>query len=148
MFDPTELPRIVEWRASSDGSGLGLVDYVGRCVGATAAVAVVGLLWPRLIRVDQCILIADRYDPQTFAAWRDRASGRAEIEAAINHVHLWDVFDDTDDVQEGALEFLGGVMCQTWRLAVAEAFPGEPMEVEFTNDPDDYGPTVTMRSGK
>jgi len=144
-FDPTHLPPIADWLSSSGDSALGLVDYVGERVGPTAAIAVAGLLWPRFVRVDDCVLIADRYDPPTFAVWKERLDNRADIEAAINHVHLWDVFSDSDDVPDEALEFLGQVMCKTWRAALTEAFPDESMEVEFSNDPNEYGPTVTMR---
>lgn len=119
----------------------------GERVGPTSAVAVAGFLWPRFVRVDGCILIADRYDAEAFTAWKERLNSRAEIEATVNHVHLWDVFGDSHgDVSDEALAFLGEVMCKTWRAAAAEAFPGEPMDVEYSNDSEDYGPTVTMRS--
>lgn len=145
-FDPTGLPRVAEWLAATSGPALGLVDYVGERVGPTATVAVAGLLWPQFVRVDECILIADRYDPQTFATWRERLGKRGDIEAAVNHVHLWDVFSGVESVPDEALKFLGQVMCKTWAAALAEAFPDEQLDIEFSNDPDDYGPTVTMRS--
>jgi len=145
-FDPVDLPQVAAWRESA-GESLGLIDYVGERVGPSAAISVAGLLWPRLVRVQDCILIADRYDAKTFEAWKERLSSRADIEAMINHVHLWDVFGDAQDaVPDEALAFLGEVMCKTWRAAAAEAFPKEPMEVTHSNDAEGYGPTVTMRS--
>lgn len=146
-FDPMDLPEIAEWVSYFDGGPLGVIDYVGEQVGPVAAVALARLFWPGFVRVDGCILLEDRYDEQTFRNWQAELESRAAIEAAVNHIHLWDVFGaSSDSIPDEAMEFLGHVVAKTWASAVAAAFPDEDMLVKFSNDPEDYGPTVTVRS--
>jgi hypothetical protein len=144
-FDPREMPQIVDWlAAASRGGRSSLSDYVSMKVGLPGTVAVAGLLWPKLIRVDDCILVADRYSESSYAEFRSKLADRGDIEATINHVHLWDTFiDDADDVE--ALEYVGHLMAKTWLTTAREAFPEEDMVTEYSNDPVlDYGPTVTL----
>lgn len=91
-------------------------------VAVTAAVALARFFWPEFIEVRGCILLKDRYAPETFREWEGELHSRADIEAVINHVHLWDVFPRDDAMSEDAMAFLGRVIEATWTAALVAAF--------------------------
>jgi hypothetical protein len=142
------MPEIANWLAAASPSGSQLSEYVAEEVGLTGTVAVAGFLWPTLIRVDDCILLSDQYDESAYREFRDRLDRRGDIEATINHVHLWDIFTD-EAADPAALVYVGQLMSRTWLAAAREAFPDDEMVTKYSNDPDlDYGPTLTLRSAR
>jgi hypothetical protein len=143
--DGSRLPRFDEWRRSFGGS-VGLWDYAARKGGTTLALAFASLFWPRLVEVDGCILLLERYDPAVFRQWQERLGDQHDaIERTVNHVHLWDLFDPaSEDVPAGELDSLADVLAATWRAALAEQFPDRIGEVVVERDGEDYGPTITL----
>jgi hypothetical protein len=143
--DEVKLPRFEEWRRGFDGR-VSLWDYASRKGGVTLALAFASLFWPQLIEVEDCILLKERYDPDAFRQWRAQLGDQREaIERAVNHVHLWDLFDAaSEDVPDEGLDCLAAAMAGTWAAAVAEQFPGRLGEVVVTQDGEDYGPTITL----
>ena len=146
-FDPMQLRKATEWRASFQGAPR-LLDYLGEEGGPTLALAFAALFWPTFVEVRGCVLLSDRYEDRNFEEWWQELAGDCRaIEAVANHLHLWDVFDPDDEhVPPEALNHLAEVLGRTWRCALAEQFPDRRFEVEVSDEPYDYGPTVTARS--
>jgi hypothetical protein len=136
----------VEGFLSGDSNHLGHVGQVG---GATLAAAFATLFWPTFVESRGCVLLAERYDEDAFEAWRQSLNGdRRGIEAVVNHVHIWDIFDpDAEGMPGDVLEALVEVLVGGWEAALKDAFPGRHFRVEVVLD--DYGPTLTFfsRSG-
>jgi hypothetical protein len=146
---PLSLPRIAGWRSSLTGAGsLGLWDYLGQEGGATLAVGFAGLFWPSFVEVRGCVLLSERYDAATFEEWWAKLDGDVRgIEAVVNHVHLWDLFDpEAERVPDEALVDLAEVLARCWRAALADRYPGRSFDVAVTADEAEYGPTITISS--
>ncbi len=143
--DASSLPRFDEWRRDVAGS-VGMWDYATQKGGITLAIAFGSLFWPRLIEVEDCVLLVERYDPDVFQQWRDRLGNEREaIERVINHVHLWDLFDpDSEGVPARELDSLAAVLGRTWRAALDAQFPDRIGEVHVAREGEDYGPTLTL----
>src|SRR5581483_8149683 len=57
-----------------------------------AAQDLAGLFWPRFMDVDGYVLMADHFEPDTFAEFRERRpDSRAAVEDLINHVHVLEI---------------------------------------------------------
>jgi hypothetical protein len=143
--DPMDLPRAAAWKASFGGR-LGLTDYLAQEGGATLALAFAALFWPAFVEVRGCVLLAERYDERGFEGWWTQLEGRRrEIEATVNHLHIWDLFaPDDEDLPPGALGDLTKVLAGTWACALGAEFPQRRFDITVTDEPDDYGPTVTF----
>ena len=146
-FDPLALPKVAAWRAGF-GDAPDLLDYLGHEGSATLAVAFGALFWPAFEEHRGCVVLAAHFDAARFEEWWEQLDGDcAAIETTINHLHLWDVFDTaSDDVPPEALRHLAGILAKTWRCALAEQFPGRAFAVDVSDEPDTYGPTLTVRS--
>jgi hypothetical protein len=74
---------------------------------------------------------------------RDQVSGHA---GGI-HLHLWDVFNPENHVEQRCLFELAQVMAETWRVRATKQFPDREIFTEALDDADDvYGPTVYLWS--
>lgn len=144
-IEAMSLPDAAAWRSGFGGS-VGLFDFVARHVSLTAALAFGEVLWPAFVVERGCVLLKERYEPSALDQWWAQLAGDvAALEAVVNHVHVWDLFDqDAVDGLEGACSEMAELIAATWRCALAEAFPDRSFSVVVDND--DYGPTVTFRS--
>jgi hypothetical protein len=142
---PSMLPRFDLWRQDFGGAPT-LWDYASQKGGMTLAIAFASLFWPKLIEVDGCVLLAERYDPETFRQWRDKLGDKREaIERTVNHIHLWDLFDpESDEVPDEQVRVLATTIAHTWRCALNQQFPGRNGDVALAWDEPDYGPTLTL----
>ena len=145
--DPMRLPTVRSW-VSQHGGQLGVWDYLAMQGGASMVVACSYLFWPLFTEVNGCILLAERYEPTNLHQWWTRLSGNvSEVEQVINHVHLWDLFgQDADELPDGTLEELAGVIARCWELALSERYPSRSFEVRVSAADEDYGPTIYMAS--
>lgn len=143
----TDLPRVKQWQKVFGGTP-GLWDYLAQEGSATLALAFAALFWPRFVEIQGCVLLRDRYQPENFRQWWERLAGRvSQIEATINHIHLWDLFDpQKEEIPESALEELAYVLATCWECALRHAFPKRMFTVTVSTGDEDYGPTVTFAS--
>lgn len=141
------MPRLVQWRSEFDGP-LGIFDYLSMRGGPTLALAFAELFWPRFVEIRGCVLLKERYEASNFETWWEKLSGHThEIEAMINHIHLWDLFDlDEEAVPEAAMEELVEVIGLCWGCALRHTYPGRRFDVVVSTDESEYGPTVTFKS--
>ena len=66
------------------------------------------------------------------------------IESVMNHVHLYDLVDESyDDTELGLLEQTAHRIANSWRAKLQHDFPDRSFEVTFATEPDEYGPTVS-----
>lgn len=111
--------------------------------GAELAIAFCALFWPDFIEVEGCIILREKYIPSSFETWWKQLDGdRTAVESVLNHVHLWDLFSGDENIPEGGLEYLGGVLRCCWECSLRQAFPGHTFDVRLAVDADEYGPTL------
>jgi len=95
-----------------------------------AARDLAGLFWPRFIEVDGYVLVADHFEPDSFAEWREqRPDSRPAVENVINHVHLLDIAGPR--AQPEAVGEAGRHITQAWREALEETLPRHEVAVDW-----------------
>ncbi len=108
-----------------------------------AAQDLAGLFWPRFMEVDGYVLVADHFEPDTFAEFRDRRpDSRPAVEDLINHVHVLEIAGP-----EAEPEAVGRAcrhITQAWRDALDSAFPGRELTVDW--DPQERIVTAYSRA--
>jgi len=142
-FHSNDLPEFRAWREALEPPG-DAVSFVAQHVSVTAAYLLAEVFFPELVEVHGCILLAKSYEPANFEDWWERSDGDcAAVERALNHLHLWDIFEPEGDAEERALGKLAQRVALAWRCNAEENFPDRTFVVEVT---DEYGPTVVMSS--
>jgi hypothetical protein len=111
------------------------------------ATAFATLYWPEFVEVDDCVLLKENFIRTSFEEWRDAFQGdRARIEAMINHTQVWDLFPNAEDdhLDEKVFVFIGRTLESCWTAALRAGYPHRTFVVEYADEPDEYGPTVTF----
>jgi hypothetical protein len=108
-----------------------------------AAQGLAGLFWPRFMDVDGYVLIADHFEPDAFAEFRERRpDSRPAVEDLINHVHVQEI------AGPGAKPEAVGEACrhimQAWRDALDSTFPERQLTVDW--DPQERIVTAYSRA--
>ncbi len=149
LLDPMRLAAVSAWTGALQPSGT-VFGYLKYEVGLTNSYVAARLLWPDFVEVRGCVIRQDAYDPVGFEDWWRAESGAVpRIEAVLNHLHLWDLFDldsGARDEIDRTLSDLGKVIEKCWRSALLDRFPDRTFRVTFSEDPLEYGPTVTFCS--
>jgi hypothetical protein len=108
-----------------------------------AAQDLAGLFWPRFMDVDGYVLVADHFEPDTFAEFRERRpDSRPAVEDMINHVHVLEIAGP-----EARPEAVGQAcrhIMQAWRDALDSTFPGRELTVDW--DPQERIVTAYSRA--
>jgi hypothetical protein len=105
------------------------------------------LFWPELVEIEDCVLLKEHLAQTNFEEWKEACEGdRGCIEVSVNHIHVWDLFPNADgkDLNDAVFEYIARVLERCWSCAAKEAFPERTFVVEYSNEPQDYGPTVTL----
>lgn len=140
-FDPKQLLGFREW---ADGFELppDEFDYLMNNLGIASGVMFADLIFPTWIEVRGCVLRESQYEQQNFEQWWETTNGTVPaVEAVINHLHLWDLFEPKDDIDYRALEVLAPKVAFGWHCSAKQQFPDRDFEAEVT---DDYGPTIEI----
>lgn len=133
-YESLDAPEVASWRSGFD-TPPDLLATTAHFVGFDKVMVVAELLWPTFAIERGCVLLPWSFDDETLAGWWQSLDGDVQrIEGVLNHLHLWDVFDSRT-VPAHALEALGRLMAKTWAAALAD---------QVGDEPDDYGPTVSI----
>ncbi|HMA35512.1 MAG TPA: hypothetical protein VKY74_13665 [Chloroflexia bacterium] len=145
-LDKSLLPEYQKWK--SPEKELGIWSYVNMRADYDLAAAFSKLFWPDFVEIDQCVLLAEKYDPKRFKEWMQRYDNdfRA-VESIVNHVHIYDLFMNSPNEEVYSLElfeYLAQVLMRCWKYALADIFPDKQFTFEYKTEPDAYGPTITF----
>lgn len=142
---PDSLPDVHKLKAEMGVTELSLSEYIQQRGNFQLAVAFSKLFDPDFVEVDDLVLLAERCDPDSLATWRETLkNNRQQIEAMVNHVHVYDLFADDTDLPDEVYAYLGATIAKFWRFALAERFPQRRFKVVCSDEPTDYGPTITF----
>ena len=108
-----------------------------------AAQDLAGLFWPRFIEVDGYVLVADHFEPDTFAEFRERRpDSHSAVEDLINHVHVLEIAGPA--ARPEAVGQACRHITQAWRDALDSTFPGRELTVDW--DPQERIVTAYSRA--
>ena len=108
-----------------------------------AAQDLAGLFWPRFMEVDGYVLVADHFEPDTFAEFREqRPDSRPAVEDLINHVHVLEIAGPAAPPE--AVGQACRHITQAWRDALDSTFPGRELTVDW--DPQERIVTAYSRA--
>jgi hypothetical protein len=108
-----------------------------------AAQDLAGLFWPRFVDVDGYLLVADHFEPDTFAEFREqRPDSRPAVEDMINHVHVPEVAGP--NAHPEAIGQACRQITQAWRETLDATFPGREVSVDW--DPQERIVTAFSRA--
>ena len=108
-----------------------------------AAQDLAGLFWPRFMEVDGYVLLAEHFEPDTFAEFREqRPDSRPAVEDLINHVHVLELAGPA--ARPEAVGQACRHITQAWRDALDSAFPGRELTVDW--DPQERIVTAYSRA--
>lgn len=142
-FDSEDIPSFRAWR-SQFRPPPDAAAYLAEHLNVTAAALFSELMCPDLTFVRGCVILTSRYRKDNFEQWWAQEDGNVSaIEAVVNHVHLWDIFEPVGEIEERALESLARRMARSWALHAESQFPDRIFVAEVT---DEYGPTVVLRT--
>ncbi|HEX6472352.1 MAG TPA: hypothetical protein VF069_24885, partial [Streptosporangiaceae bacterium] len=122
-------------------------DFEG---GLRFVLAAAWLFCPETVEYRGCVFLEDRFDPANVDNWfRDLDGSREHVEIMVNAVALWDVFTNTDLVDENRfgeeLPQLAMAIGECWQGILSRRYPDRDVTVRVTGEEDrDYGPTVTF----
>jgi hypothetical protein len=144
-MDFSIFPRIRAW--SERVGGWDLRQYAYNNIDI-ADVAVIGAVFcPGFIEMDGVVFVDFLFHEESYAHWRTKIGGDNQaIERLLNHLHLWDVFDPKSEEDYSALPELCNKIGNMWNASARNAFPDREFSVELSDDPEDYGPTITICS--
>lgn len=146
-FKPEILSDYKDYASASGKRRFGLWDYLSVRGDFELAAAFTKLFWPDFKNVEDCILLAEQYEQETFQEWKQKLNGdRKQIESVINHVHIYDLFLNTknENLDPAIYETIATAMMKCWKCALSEAFPGKKFKIEYETEPEEYGPTLTF----
>jgi hypothetical protein len=118
---------------------LDLIEPGNHC----AAQDLAGLFWPRFIEVDGHVLVADHFEPDTFAEFRERRpDSRPAVEDLINHVHVLELAGP--DARPEAVGQACRHIMRAWRDVLDTTFPERELTVDW--DPQERIVTAYSRA--
>jgi len=136
------LPRLSEWQSLVERP-FSLSDLLKQDGNLDLAVAFAQLFWPTFTEIDGCILRKEQYDPDSFQSWMHSTNGdRRQIESVLNHLHIYDLFQNDREYSLEVYEYVAEILRRTWRAALSEQFPDRRFIFHYATEPDDYGPTI------
>lgn len=142
-IDPNELPAFRMWSEQYEPRPDGAA-YLSDHLSVASARLFADVMVPEFVAVQGCVILKSRYEPENFAEWWSREQGDVTaVERALNHLHLWDLFEPADAAEERAVHELAERIASTWQWHAERCFPGRRFVASVT---DDYGPTVVMVS--
>lgn len=102
------------------------------------------LFCPDFVVVGDAVLRKEAYEPLNFQRWIDETGGDTQaVEATLNHVHLYDIVDEDDPNLEALRSALARIQI-CWAAILKERFPERSFRLVASDEPDDYGPTLTF----
>lgn len=91
------------------------------------------VLYPKFIKVEGFIVVAEHYEEANWRAWREKLDARHAAQL-INHVHLEDLlYRDYVGVKK-LEEHVGDMIAFFWKMAVDHQFPDDDVSVEYNGD--------------
>ena len=131
MHDKNSLliPELAGW---DDGAGITLRSWISGVGRFDHALGYASIFWPDFVQHEGCIL-RETPDDANFQEWmRTMAGDITRVEAMMNHLHVLDLFNDSE-YQPGRplLLRLGQILKSMWSCKLAHDFPSVNFAIEL-----------------
>ena len=127
-----EIEPFIGWqeKAQSDNT---FSDYAQEVSKAAEVFQYAALLYPKFIKVEGFVVVAEHYTEDNWRAWRQKLDAR-DTAQIMNHLHLEDfLYRDIWNVRK-LEEHLGEMIACFWKMAVDQQFPDDNVCVEYNGD--------------
>ncbi len=91
------------------------------------------ILYPRFIKVEGAIVLANHYSEDNWREWR-KSRDSLNTARMVNHVHVEDFLPSDRQGTDKLEKWLGKLLAFFWQLAVDHQFPGAKVQVEFDGE--------------
>lgn len=128
------IPELKDW---NNGKGIDVRSWIG-CVGNyQTAIGYSTMFWPEFVEIEGCVVRAG-IPEENVRQWLMQCNGNPNCaEAAINHVHLNDLFHiGCEDISPERVAYLGRVLKEIFECKLKRDFPDKAFVVAL-NEPDD-----------
>ncbi len=133
IFDEakSEIEPFLQWQNTSSPSTFS--DYAQATSKAVEVFQYAAIFYPKFIRVEGFIVVAEHYSEANWRASRERLDARHTAQIT-NHVHLEDfLYGDCVEVLR-LQEHLSEIIAFFWQMAVDNQFPDDNVRVEYNGD--------------
>lgn len=143
-----KIEGLKKFRKEFDNPNFNLWDFINYKSDFDLAFAFCKLFFPDFIQVEGCVLLAEKFEPASFANWKNVLNqDRHQLESTLNRTHVYDLFSESESSVEVNLEMceeIGKYLAKSWASALKENFPEKKFDIRFSTEPNDYGPTITF----
>jgi hypothetical protein len=150
-WDKRELPSFfLKWRSAWQGPELKPRHYIDIEGGLRFVLAAAWLFCPETVEYRGCVFLKDRFGPANVDNWFRVLKGSTQhVEITVNAVELWEVFGNTDLVDENRfgeeLPQLAMAIGECWQGVLSRRYPDRDVTVQVADEEDRaYGPTITF----
>ncbi|MGO1975470.1 MAG: hypothetical protein ACTH2Q_21125 [Propionibacteriaceae bacterium] len=99
-----------------------------------------------LVEYRGCLIRKAVFSERVVDLWLEQTEGSTTaVELVMNHVHLYDEVEEHTDDDLADLERAAQQLAEVWRALLRTRHPELDVEVTFATEPDEYGPTVSLR---
>jgi len=131
-----------EWRRIN-GDSFSLIDYIFVKSNTEVAIAYTKLFWPDLIEHEGGYFLNDFFDESTYLQWRKELGGNIyKIERVMNHIHIEDLFQNLEKVDQSSMLFLGKKISEMWSARLSTLYPS--VEFYVTCEQEDYATILSF----
>jgi hypothetical protein len=134
----SEIPESMksELAAWNNGDGSSLDGWTAHSGNFKLAVGYLSIFWPEFVLMEDYIF-RHGVTVESLRAWEESCKGNKEsVEGMVNHMHIADIQDDSEDLSEDKILIIGRTLKQMWYTKLKWQFPDRPCVVEFY-EPDD-----------
>jgi hypothetical protein len=146
-IDVNNIKKYSIWKNKwEDQSAINLQQYVSFNIHPDDVLIVGKLFFPDIIEVNECVFLMDNYDKNVYQKIRTQyRDDNKLIERTINHIYIYDYFANCkDNIDNTTFEYVGNVLRFSWQIYFSKVFPEKEFVVEYNNDEQEYGPTLTF----
>ncbi|WP_394613779.1 hypothetical protein JNUCC0626_28235 [Lentzea sp. JNUCC 0626] len=141
-MEPSALPGLKDWLVDTDPR-----TYLRANASVSDAAAFSLLFWPAFVEYRGGVFLGLTFEPSGVDLWFDQLSGDVRaVEGVVNHLHLWDAFSPEPGPESAFLSGLARQIAEMWQAALNLRMPGREFVFTVSDDPEDYGPTISFRT--
>ena len=122
-MNPLDLPELAEWASASQNKKFDAKSYIRSNLTVAEGVALSMIMWPEFIEYRDGVFLGYAFVSSTVDEWFERLNTLVAVETVVNHIHVWDMFPISTDVEEEAAVYFADVLARSWRAALALRFP-------------------------
>ncbi len=137
-----KLPDFEKWRAIN-GESFSMFDYIFASSHVEIAIAYTKVFWPDFFEYKGGYFLKDIFDESIYQQWEEKLKGNiSEIEKVINHLHIEDLFQDTESFSQQNILYLGSIIAEMWSARLSQLYPSVKFEVNC--EQEDYVTVISF----